>query len=449
MMFDYPESNLFCNSTGSAKNQLFWIMRYIKDESNNPFITTCNNSASGDRKQFLEKELSSVITDPPYYDAIAYADLSDFFYVWLKRTLGDIYPDNFSTPQTPKTEECTALKHHHENSKAEAKKHFENKLLQIFSTIEKQTKGVVSIMFAHQSTEAWTTLVNSVLKANMNITGSWAISTEMGARMIALGNAALTSSVTVSCRPIVKTGYGDFKEISKNIESKIKDEVKELYAYGFRGADLLTACFGQAVSVFGQFEKVEKSDGTPVSVKELLEMAREAAFNAIISDIETDDTTRFYIGWLNLYGFALAEHDDVRRISQIGLNVDLNKLLSDHILIREKNKETLANYKTRNKLNKNLGDQELSYTINKAHKMMDFYETGERNSLVKYIGEHAGDVTDNVWRVLNSLKEILPGDADDYKQVCGLLSNSESLISEARRSEPDEDAPKQSEFDIM
>ena len=123
------------------------------------------NASSGEKGQFAAKTLTAVVTDPPYYDAIAYADISDFFYVWMKRTLGDIYPINFATPQTPKAEECTALKHHHHNSEAEAKKHFENKLTAIFDAIEYQTSEIVSIMFAHQSTEAWTTLCNSILGA--------------------------------------------------------------------------------------------------------------------------------------------------------------------------------------------------------------------------------------------------------------------------------------------
>ena len=85
-----------------------------------------------------------MVTDPPYYDAIAYADISDFFYVWLKRTLNDTYPLNFSTPQTPKSEECTALKHHHNNSEQEAKLYFEKKLTDIFDAIEQQTSDIVS-----------------------------------------------------------------------------------------------------------------------------------------------------------------------------------------------------------------------------------------------------------------------------------------------------------------
>ena len=151
MVFDYPESNPFCNSSGSALNQLEWITRYIESESNSPFAALLANASSGEKGQFAAKTLTAVVTDPPYYDAIGYADCSDLFYVWMKRTLGDVYPINFATPQTPKAEECTALKHHHHNSEAEAKKHFENKLTAIFDAIEYQTSEIVSIMFAHQS----------------------------------------------------------------------------------------------------------------------------------------------------------------------------------------------------------------------------------------------------------------------------------------------------------
>lgn len=184
MTFDYPESNPFCTSSGSAINQLEWVTRYLESESDNQFSASFANASSGERGQFETKTLTAVVTDPPYYDAIAYADISDFFYVWMKRTLSDIYPMNFTTPQTPKAEECTALKHHHNNSEEEAKQHFEKKLTDIFDAIEYQTSDVVSIMFAHQSTEAWTTLCNSILGARMNITGSWPMDTEMANRSL-------------------------------------------------------------------------------------------------------------------------------------------------------------------------------------------------------------------------------------------------------------------------
>ncbi|MFZ5429852.1 MAG: DUF1156 domain-containing protein [Bacteroidota bacterium] len=447
MIFDYPEGNPFGDSTGSVKNQLVWITRYIIDESESILNAVCNHTSSGEINQFGKKDLSAVVTDPPYYDAIAYADLSDFFYVWLKRSLGDVYPFNFATPQTPKTEECTALKHHHNNSTEAAKKHFEKKLQQIFSAIEQQTSGVVSIMFAHQSTEAWTTLVNSILGANMNITGSWPFDSEMGNRMIAMDKLALASSVTVSCRPNIQEGFLSFRQVKKNIEERVKKEVKQLYAYGFRGADLLTACFGQAVSEFGQYQSVEKADGTPVSVAELLELAREAAFNAIISDIDTDEVTRFYIGWLNLFGFTQTDHDDVMRITQVGLTVETSELHIHHIFEVSGNKESLSGYKTRCKQNTKLGAQTGSFAIDQVHKAMWLFQDGNRTALTEFLGMVAPSNESPFWRICTALAEVLPSGCDDHKQISGLLANKESLVREAQRRK--QDNPEQGRLDIF
>jgi len=433
MVFDYPESNPFCESTGSARNQLDWIIRYIEGESSHPFAVVCRNAASGDRVQFAGKELDAVVTDPPYYDAIAYADLSDFFYVWLKRTLGSVYPAAFAFPQTPKTDECTALKHHHDGSLEKAKEHFEAKLREIFTAIEKQTSGIMSVMFAHQSTEAWTTLCNSILAAGMNITGSWANDTEMTGAL-KTNKAFLASSVTVSCRPSERSGVGDFKEIRGAIIETIRGEVRELYRLGFRGADLLTACFGRAVSRFGRYERVEKADGSEVTVAELLETAREAAFNAIVSDIESDDITRFYIGWLNLFGFTETAHDDVRRITQIGLAVDVSELHANSVLIKEGNRESLATCDQRLSLHPSIGKKPGEPDIDTAHRLMALYQEGGRKDLVSYIAERAPKGDAGAWRILVSLAEILPPGTADHQRASGLLANMKSLLHEAEEA---------------
>jgi adenine-specific DNA methylase len=444
MIFDYPESNPFCESSGSARNQLDWILRYIDSESSHPFATVCRNAASGDRMQFDEKELDAVVTDPPYYDAIAYADLSDFFYVWLKRTLVDLYPSAFAFPQTPKTDECTALKHHHHGSLDEAKEHFETKLMEIFTTLERQTSGLMSVMFAHQSTEAWTTLCNAILAGGMNISGSWAINTEMGARMIAMDKAALASSVTVSCRPTERTGVGDFREIREAIVKTIRSEVRQLYGLGFRGVDLLTACFGQAVREFGRYSLVEKADGSPVTVVELLETAREAAFNAIVSDIDSDELSRFYIGWLNLFGFTEAAHDDVRRITQIGLSVDVAELHAAAVLVRNGNKESLATCDERIAAHPALGTKPGEPDINTAHRLMKLYDGGDRNTLLSSIATHAPKAEAGAWRVLASLAEILPPGSQDHQRASGLLDNKNSLLHDAEQAAAA--GPEQQEF---
>lgn len=431
MIFDYPEGNIFSDKTGSALNHLEWIIKYIESEGETFSHTICQNASSGDKSQFNDKYLTAVVTDPPYYDAIAYADISDFFYVWLKRSLGDVYPSNFSTPQTPKTEECTALKHHH-GSKEAAKAHFERKLLEIFDAIEHQTSDIVSIMFAHQSTEAWTTLCNSILGARLNITGSWAIDTELTNRSIGLAGAALASSVTVSCRPIKRSGYGDYKEVKKAIQLTVNKEVEVLYQLGFRGADLLTACFGQAVSEFGKYEQVEKADGTEVTVAELLEMARESAFNALLKGFDGDEYTKFYIGWLELNGFTESDFDDAAKFAKAGLTINVAELFRENLFIKNKSKQTLATYQSRIAANKRLGEEANSFLIDQVHKAMALYKGTNRGVLLRYIANVGATPENNFWRVITSLCEVLPTGSDDHKQATGLLENRDSLIRESK-----------------
>jgi adenine-specific DNA methylase len=431
MVFDYPESNPFCSSSGSATNQLEWILRYIESESNSSFYTNLKNASSGEKSQFGGKQLTAVVTDPPYYDAIAYADISDFFYVWLKRTLNDTYSLNFSTPQTPKSEECTALKHHHNNSEQEAKLYFEKKLTDIFDAIEQQTSDIVSIMFAHQTTEAWTTLCNSILSARMNITGSWPMDTEMANRSLGLASAALESSVTVSCRPSERSGYGSFKQVKQAIEEKVNKEVEKLYGLGFRGADLLTACFGQAVSEFGKYEKVEKADGSEVTVAELLELAKTAAFNALLRGFDGDEYTKFYIGWLQMNGMGETDFDDAAKFTRIGMNINVSDIFHHHLLIKNGNKQHLASYIERitgEIQGTNISDP----LIDQVQQAMMLWSKENRPKLLRHIKLVGSETNNSFWRVLASLKELL-SDGDDLKQVNGLLANSEELIQSCQK----------------
>lgn len=437
MVSDFPESNPFCDSSGCALNQLDWVLRYIESESPNSYSANFANASSGDKEQFEKKQLSVVVTDPPYYDAIAYGDISDFFYIWMKKILCEIYPLNFATPLTPKTEECTALRHHHNDNETEAKKHFENKLTDIFDAIERQTSDVVSIMFAHQSTEAWTTLCNSILNARMNITGSWPMDTELANRTLAISSSALESSVTVSCRPSQRQGFAEYKEVKKAIEKNVKEEVNKLYDLGFRDADLLTACFGQAVSEFGKYEVVEKSNGDLVSVAELLELAREAAFNALLEGVEGDNFTKFYIGWLRLNGMKETDYDDVTKFTRVGLPIDVKEVFSQGLLVKEPsgNKQHLATAAEHLEGDHIAGTRATDLLIDQAHRAILIYKDGNRAALLKLLRDiNAQDANASFWRLLASLKELLPA-CDDLKQVQGLLQNGEDLRQSSRQTE--------------
>lgn len=431
MNFDYPELDPFSNISSSALGQLNSIINYLNEESSIPFYAIVENSESGEKNNFQDKEITATITDPPYYDAIAYADISDFFYIWLKRNLNKEFPIIFSTPQTPKSEECTALKHHHHNNDKDAKEHFEKKLIQIFNTIEKKTSDIVSVMFAHQSTEAWTTLCNSILEARMNINGSWATDTEVKGAL-KTDKAFLESSVTVSCRPSERLGYGSFKQVKRAIEEKVNKEVEKLYELGFRGADLLTACFGQAVSEFGKYEKVEKADGSEVTVTELLELAKTAAFNALLRGFEGDEYTKFYIGWLQMNGMGETDFDDAAKFTRIGMNIDVSDIFHHHLLIKDGNKQHLASYTERitgEVQGTNISDP----LIDQVQQAMMLWSKENRPKLLRLIKLVGSEANNSFWRVLVSLKELLP-DGDDLKQVNGLLTNSEELIQSCQKN---------------
>ena len=435
--FEYPEANLFSSGSCGAIAMLEWSLRYLASESLSPFTVHFVNASSGDKKQFQDKSLTAVVTDPPYYDVIAYADCSDFFYVWLKRTLGEVYPMLFTTPQTPKKEECTAMKHHHNEDETEANNHFERKLTEILDAIEKQTEQIVSIMFAHQSTRAWTTLCNSILDARMNITGSWPMDTEMTNRVVGLSGAALESSVTVACQPTQRQGFADYKEVKKAIEKNVKEEVNKLYDLGFRGADLLTACFGQAVSEFGKYEIVEKSNGDRVTVAELLELARDAAFNALLEGVQGDDFTKFYLGWLQLNGMSSTDYDDVTKFTRVGLPIDVKEVFAQGLLVKEPsgNKQHLATATEHLEGDHIAGTRADDLLIDQAHRAILFYKDENRPALLKLLRDiNAQDANASFWRLLASLKELLPA-CDDLKQVQGLLQNGEDLRQSSRQNE--------------
>jgi adenine-specific DNA methylase len=271
----------------------------------------------------------------------------------------------------------------------------------------------------------------------MNITGSWPMDTEMASRSLALAGSALESSVTVSCRPSQRQGFAEFKEVKKAIEKNVKEEVNKLYDLGFRGADLLTACFGQAVSEFGKYEVVEKSNGDRVTVAELLELAREAAFNALLEGVQGDDFTKFYLGWLQLNGMSSTDYDDVTKFTRVGLPIDVKEVFSQGLLVKEPsgNKQHLATAAEHLEGDHIAGTRATDLLIDQAHRAILIYKDGNRAALLKLLRDiNAQDANASFWRLLASLKELLPA-CDDLKQVQGLLQNGEDLRQSSRQNE--------------
>lgn len=203
-------------------------------------------------------------------------------------------------------------------------------------------------------------------------------------------------------------------------------EVESLYELGFRGSDLLTACFGQAVSEFGQYETVEKADGSTVTVAELLEIARSSAFDALLKGIKADDYTRFYIGWLQMNGMGDCDSDDVTKFTRVGVNVEINEIKYQRLLIADGNHVRLATAEEHLGTSRFIKDIAQQPIINQVHRAILFYRDGEKAALLSLIKECAPQSSDQFWRVLATLKELLPT-GPDLKDVTGLLLTQETL----------------------
>ncbi len=216
-------------------------------------------------------------TDPPYYDAIPFADLSDFFFVWLKRTLpghsllrDPLDPHN---PLTPKTAEIILDETKKYDSRPKDRGLFEERMTLAFAEARRVLRedGVGALFFAHKTTEGWEALLSGMIRGGWTITGSWPIATEMETRLRARESAALATSIQLVCRPRPNhAGVGDWADVMRELPSRIGGWMERLQNEGIRGADLVFACIGPAMEIYSRYSKVEAADGRAVKLDEFL-----------------------------------------------------------------------------------------------------------------------------------------------------------------------------------
>ncbi len=238
----------------------------------------------------LPDESSGIIfTDPPYYDAIPYADLSDFFLVWLKRG-GFIRASvlDAETGLSPKAEECTWNQAHIVNGAPKSRATFELKVSEAFAEMRRvlAPDGIASVVFAHKTTEGWEALLTGMILAGFSLSASWPIATERSARLNAKDAAALATSVHLVCRPRAGNAkVGDWEHVLGELPKRVGDWMERLQDEGVRGADLVFACIGPALEIFSRFQKVETADGREVKLAEYLEKVWEVVGRTALEQI--------------------------------------------------------------------------------------------------------------------------------------------------------------------
>ena len=290
IVWDYAEVNPFGNATGSYDSALGWVVEFMKSW---PKSDAGQIQVADAINHPLPDQAAGIwFTDPPYYDAVPYADLSDFFMVWLKRVLPNhpLLRDPFASdnPLSPKTCEAVQDETKHADGRPKDREWFEQTMAKAFTEGRRilNDDGIGAVVFAHKTTEGWEALLSGMIRGGWTITGSWPIATEMASRLRARDSAALATSVHLICRPRPDDApVGDWSDVLRELPVRVGEWMERLQGEGVRGADLVFACVGPALEIFSRYRAVETAEGNEVGLPDYLEKVWEVVGRAALGQV--------------------------------------------------------------------------------------------------------------------------------------------------------------------
>jgi adenine-specific DNA methylase len=301
-------------------------------------------------------------------------------------------------------------------------------------------EGITCIVFAYKTTEAWETIISSLLKSGLVLTASWPIHTEMKERLRAQESAALASSVYMVCRKRTKGEVAYFNEIKEKIEHRVKEKLEQFWEQGISGADFFVSAIGPAVEVFGQYSRVEKLSGEEVSVKELLEYVRkvvsEFALERVLKRADlggVDAQTRFYLLWRWTFGNAKVHFDDAIKLSR-PLGVELTELWDKGGLVK-KEKEFVRVLPPQERAKDQAFVKKTKFTsmVDVLHYALMLWENGEREKIKEILHETGYARNEIFWQTAQAISEILPEGDKEKQLIQGFLYGKEDYMKEYRK----------------
>ena len=485
IVWDFAESNPLADSSGSIYTFIDWINKTIKEINQSQLIIAQTQQANATSHPLPDDFIQAYISDPPYYDAVPYADLSDFFYVWLKRSLPLSLQSAFQQELTPKAEECIV-----DEVKGKDKAYFE-------ATMQKAMaegcrilapEGIGVIVFAHKSTAGWEAQLQAMIEAGWTITASWAIDTEMGSRLRAMNSAALASSIHLVCRPRNQGEIGDWRDVLRELPQRIQQWMPRLAAEGIVGADAIFACLGPALEIFSRYDSVEKASGDIITLSDYLinvwAAVSQEALSMIFQDADTSSLeadARLTAMWLwtlstatdshdespedeeettaktTNTGFSL-EYDSVRKIAQ-GLGVQLENLTTlieikgdkaRLLAVTERSKYLLGkdgidNLKSRKKQPAQISlftedeqpttptEEELSLenigktVLDRVHQSLLLFAAGRSDALKVFLVDDGVGDEQRFWTLAQSLSALYPKGTNEKRWLEGVLAKKKGL----------------------
>lgn len=384
-----------------------------------------------------------IVVDPPYYDNVMYAELSDFFYIWQKRILRDIFPDIFADEFTNKDDEAVAnlsrFKGMGKSAKKLAKEDYEKKMAKAFSDMRQVLRddGVLTVMFTHKTTEAWDTLASALMEGGFEITASWPVHTESEHSLHQAKKNAAKSTILIVCRKRLRDAEEAWWEddILPKVQKVAEEKAEEFEKRGIKGVDLYISTFGPVLDVFSRYYPVKNMSNKIVRPQEALDAARkivtERSFRKIVKDgaREIDPETRFYIlGWY-FYQAKEFPFDEARRLA-IAVGTDVDDLKGKHLVEKSQDYIKMLGAKEREKngyIDPDKPDSK-GMLINAIHLAELLYDAGGDAALKDLIKTMRLDKNKDFDTAMRALYESLPNAADEKKLLAPILLEDISQI---------------------
>ncbi len=356
MVWDFAEANPFSDSAGCCDNMLEWVTKATL-----LFPATIQGSAKQhDAQSDNGLRNIAVSTDPPYYDNIGYADLSDYFYVWMRQALKGTYPKLFRTMLVPKAEELVATPYRFEGSVEKARDFFEDGMFNTCCRLHDYSRDdiPVTIYYAFKQSETdtedttsstgWETMLSAIIRAGFSITGTWPMRTEMANRSIASGTNALASSIVLVCRKRAETaGSATRREFINALHREMRPALEKLQSANIAPVDLAQSAIGPGIGVFSRYKSVLEADGKPMSVRAALQIINQeldAFYNE--QEGELDRESRFCVELFSQYAFNNIKFGDADILAR-AKNTSVQALAEHGVLMAAKGQVRL---KTRDEL---------------------------------------------------------------------------------------------------
>ena len=328
MVWDYAEGNPLGSSSGSWHVFIDGISKAFARAFENLGASASGNSHQADAGSQVISLDKIISTDPPYYDNIGYADLSDFFYVWLRRSLGSVFPELFATLAVPKAEELVATSYRH-GSKKEAERFFLNGMTLAMQRLAGQSHhgSPVTIYYAFKQSETrndigttstgWETFLDAVIRAGFSVSGTWPMRTENTTRLVGMSTNALASSIVLVCRPLaVDAPTATRREFRDALKSELPEALRKMQQGNIAPVDLAQAAIGPGMAIYTRYARVLDASGVAVSVREALALINETLDEALAEqEGDFDADTRWALAWFEQSGFGEGEYGVAETLS--------------------------------------------------------------------------------------------------------------------------------------